>query len=107
MKTIKFLEDCELESFGRGHPDNQKYAEGETQTLRNDQADRWLNRKKADLIEDLGPDELEVAGVPKEVITEIKDELGRRNEADLDDLASQMADSRKALDAALGGGRTE
>lgn len=100
MKTIKFIEDCELQSFGIEHPDNPRFTKDQVETLRNDQADRWLNRNVAELIEDLGPDELATAD--QDQVAQIEQAIEVRDGAEFASLADKLAESREALKTALG-----
>lgn len=85
MKKIRFTRNAELERFGRNHPDNPRFEKESVHTLRNDQANRWLERGAAELIEDFGTeDEIDV-----------NDEEART--------AAAMRDARAKLEEALRG----
>lgn len=96
MKRIKFLSN---EDWDTGRPDATTYEAGKEYTLRNDLADRWLRRKKAELVEDLGPDV--IPGADPEKVAEIQRVVEQRNAAEVDALADEVADAREALKAAL------
>lgn len=99
MKRIKFIERAVFQQFGPDHPDNPVFEEGSEHTLRNDQADRWLKREKAELVEDFGPDELESAD-PEQVAV-IEQAIEVRDGAQFKNLADELARSRNELNNAL------
>lgn len=100
MKRIRFTQRAVFEINGPNHPDNPVFELESEHTLRNDQADRWLNRKKAELVEDLGPDVLETANA--EVVQEITQAIEVRDGAQFESLADELARSRNELNNALG-----
>lgn len=100
MKRIKFVEDTVFEQYGVDHPDNPKFEAESEHTLRNDQADRWLKRERAVLVEDLGPDELETADAEQVAVIEAAIEV--RDGAQFESLADDLARSRNDLLNAIG-----
>ncbi len=95
MKKIKFVERTVFNQYGVDHPDNPVFEADSEHTLRNDQADRWLKRERAVLIEDLGPDELETAD-PEQVAV-IEQAIEVRDGAQFESLADMLARSRNEL----------
>lgn len=85
MKVIRFTRDVVFEKYGRNHADNPKFAKESEHTMRNDQAQRWLTRGAAELVEDLGGEE-ELA---------LDDEEGR--------VAVAMSEARQRVEDALRG----
>lgn len=102
MKRIRFIKRTVFETLGPGHPDNPVFEEGAEETLRNDQADRWLKRQRAELVEDLGPDELEAAD--QEQVAVIEQAIEERDGAQFEGLADLLAKSRNELTNALNTG---
>ena len=101
MKRIKFDEDTVFEQFGVDHPDNPRFDADSEHTIRNDQADRWLKREKAVLVEDFGPYELETAD--QEQVSIIEHAIEVRDGAQFESLADDLARSRNELLNAIGG----
>lgn len=99
MKKIKFVERAVFQQFGPDHPDNPVFEAESEHTLRNDQADRWLKREKAVLVEDLGPDELETADA--EQVAVIEQAIEVRDGAQFESLAAMLARSRNELNDAV------
>lgn len=99
MKRIKFTLDTVFETFGAGHPENPHWAADEIADMRDDQAQRWLKRKRAELVEDLGPDEIPGADVAQ--VDEIKAEVERRFGASLGDALDDLDAATDLLKTAL------
>jgi hypothetical protein len=100
MKRIKFTARTEFEKFGRKHPDNPVFEEGSEHTMRNDQADRWLKRKAAELVEDFGSDEIE--GVDPLLVDEVERTIENRSAEALEAMADTVAAARQGLLNAIG-----
>lgn len=82
MKRIKFYERTIFETHGPNHPENPVFEKDAIEEMRDDQAERWLKRKKAELVADLGPDDDTpvVAGIPKAKVQELREQIQQRDE---------------------------
>lgn len=105
MKRIKFLERAVFNQFGVDHPDNPVFEADQVEDMRDDQAERWLKRGKAELVEDLGPDELVIDGVPSQVIADVREQVEQRVEQEQRDeneeAAEQLGNATDALRKAI------
>lgn len=108
MKKIKFTRRTVFETHGPNHPDNPIFEVDQEETLSNDQAERWLKRSRAVLIEDLGSDvDPVLAGADPAKVDELRDAVNREHDAeeqkladDLDDAADDLRDKLDAEDDA-------
>lgn len=103
MKRIKFLVFTIFETHGADNPENPRFDVDQVEDMRDDQAQRWLKRKRAELIEDLGPDvDPAIAGADPEKVQELRDAIARERAAEDEALADDLDDAADNLKAALG-----
>lgn len=101
MKRIKFTERAVFEQFGPGHPDNPVFESGGVYTLLNEQAERWLRRAAAELIEELGADTFDGADPAR--IAQLRAEVERRFEVQIAAMTKDLADGRDQLAKSIAG----